>query len=483
MRHTISNPVFILTLAAPLILSYFYIVGEVDPDFKRLGRALEVAMINSLTIFTAAWFFSGTGFLKILYREKKTDAFKSETSTPLIILIFSLLYLLNLQLLQLIVAHYEQSVLDRGYIVVLIAALFLSIERSIIICCIAIIIRLGFYLYLTPHLFWGENETYPLLNYNWFMFYPGILALSAAFLTGTLCRLYFQNNKAQAIPTWVGFTLAILIEPIYLGALLYQTDISYVTQVLTVETVPNIMAIGGTMTVLLYMLHGLYADRQLNHAKKAELALLQENLRYLRVQMNPHFLFNTLNTISHFISEKPAYAKELLLDFSEMFRHVVHDETLLVSLQKELEFIKMYISLEKARLGKRLQVSYEIKDNTLSWQIPTLILQPLIENAIKHGFSEQHKEVKIKLSCSLQNQTLLINLSDNGKGIHNTSQPSKNQGISLINIRKRLQLLYDDNAKLQINSSLGKGTRVTVIIPEKHSMQIPIAEEKTNAFQ
>ncbi len=483
MRHTLYNPVFILTVAAPLILFYFYMVGKVDPDFERLGRALEVAMINSLTIFTAAWFFSGTGFLKILYREKKAGTFKSETSTPLIILIFCLLYLLNLQLLQLIVAHYEQTILDRGYIVVLIAALFLSFERSLLICCIAIIIRLGFYLYLTPHLFWGEDGSYPLLNYNWLVFYPGILALSAAFLTGTLCRLYFQNNKAQAIPTWIGFTLAILIEPIYLGALLYQTDINFVTQILTVETVPNIMAIGGTMTVLLYMLHGLHADQQLNHNKNTELALLQENLRYLRVQMNPHFLFNTLNTISHFISEKPAYAKELLLDFSDMFRHVVHDETLLVALEKELDFIKMYISLEKARLGKRLQVSYQIDDNTLNKQIPTLLLQPLIENAIKHGFSEQHKIVLIKLSCCLQNQTLLINLKDNGKGIHNTSQPSKNSGISLINMRKRLQLLYDDKAKLQIHSSPGKGTHISISIPEKHSLQLPIAEEKTNAFQ
>lgn len=474
MRKYLVNPVIILSVAAPLVLLYFYLAHEVDPNFERLGKAMEVAMINSLTLFVVAWFFSGTGLLKILFIRSKAEVLDNPVSTPLIILIFALLYLLNLQLLQLIVAHNEQTMLDRGFIVVLVAALFLKGKQSTVICCLALIIRLGFYLYHDPSQLSLLSQPNALWEYDWLIFYPGVIALLAAFLTGFLCRIYFINKEADTISPLVGFTLAMIIEPIYLGALLKQTDIGFVTLVLTTETVPNIVALGGTMTVLLYMLHGLHADMERSRDKKAELAILQENLRYLRVQMNPHFLFNTLNTISHFISEKPAYAKELLLDFSDMFRHVVHDETLLVPLEKELEFIKMYLSLEKARLGSRLSVNYKIDPDSLSMQIPILTLQPLIENAIKHGRSEAKEQIEILLSCVVQDDKLVFKVIDNGKGMESSAQLEKGQGIGIKNIRQRLHLLYDDKASLDIHSDWGVGTRVTVVIPTQHSMPVSL---------
>ncbi|MEE9339878.1 MAG: histidine kinase [Methylococcaceae bacterium] len=481
MRKILSNPVLIFSVIAPLVLGYFYLAHEVDPKFERLGRALAVAMINSLTLFVVAWFFSGTELLKILFISNKDRPSDQSISTPLIIVIFSLLYLLNLQLLQLIVAHSEQTVLDRGFIVILLAALFLKAHQSIIICCFAFFIRLGFYFYHDPQQLPLLSNPRVLLEYDWLIIYPGIVAILAAFLTGLLCRYYFINQKAVTISPWIGFTLAMIIEPIYLGALLKQTDIEFVTLVLTTETVPNIVALGGTMTVLLYMLHGLHADLERSQNKKAELAVLQENLRYLRVQMNPHFLFNTLNTISHFISEKPAYAKELLLDFSDMFRHVVHDETLLVSFEKELEFVKMYVGLEMARLGGRLSIKYDVDESALPIQIPTLTLQPLVENAIKHGFSETHQKIELKFACLVQEDKLVIKILDNGKGMSDPIQINKGEGIGLKNIRKRLHLLYDDEAKIHIQSVLGEGSRVTVVIPRKISMRHMVEAKITDA--
>ncbi len=465
MPKKLFNPVLWLTIAGPLLLGYFYLIEKVDPDLIKIRFALEVAVINTAIIFMAAWFFSGTGLLNKLNLDNSKVDRSTSYSTFLIIISFTLVYLLNLQLLQIIVAQNEQSILDRGYIVVLIAALFLEMKQAVMICVMITLVRIGFYFSPLSIYQWQSTIAQMVEMKSWKQLHPSVIALVAALLNGVLTRSYFININARFVPPWIGFTMALIIEPIYLGGVLANSNIYYVWKILITESVPYILANGATIWLLLYMLHGLKASLEAGNSRETELAILQENLKYLRIQMNPHFLFNSLNTISHFIIQKPEYAKELLLDLSDMFRHVIRDETILVPLETELDYIKMYISLEKARLGDRLTVNYKIDRKAMSWKIPTLILQPLVENSIKHGISQPQQKIQVTVQCIKQGDNLVIKISDNGKGINIELNKKKHHGISLKNIRKRLSYLYGDKAVMHIKSVPEKGVFATLVIP------------------
>lgn len=202
---------------------------------------------------------------------------------------------------------------------------------------------------------------------------------------------------------------------------------------------------------------------------KARLAILSS-------QINPHFLFNTLNTIASAIRVKPNIARDLVFKLSETLRYVLKTENDFKPLQDEINFISNFVSIENVRFGdQRLNFAFNIDQQCKEFLIPTMILQPIVENAIRHGLVPLTNrrgllEIFAKLLSEDKNEFLEIKIIDNGVGIEKINDDIFKKGIGLSNVNDRLKLLFGKNAKIEINSIKNQGTKVTLLFPKKVSL-------------
>ncbi|AOY74982.1 sensor histidine kinase [Clostridium formicaceticum] len=205
---------------------------------------------------------------------------------------------------------------------------------------------------------------------------------------------------------------------------------------------------------------------ELSNIEKQKSDLSKAELRALQAQINPHFLFNAINTIVSFIRTKPDSARELLLHLGDFFRKNLQRTTDLVSLNTEIEHVKSYLAIEKARFGEKLNVEFDIVEGE-SCFVPPLILQPLVENAIKHGLLPKKSGGNIKISAGKQGKDMLIAIVDNGVGIKYALDKGtkKGCGIGLSNVNERLKNLYGDKYAIDIKTEAGQGTTVLLRIP------------------
>lgn len=197
-------------------------------------------------------------------------------------------------------------------------------------------------------------------------------------------------------------------------------------------------------------------------------------LKALQAQVNPHFLFNALNTVVSFCRTDPEKARHLILQLGDFFRKNLKSGEKIVTLREECEHIRAYLAIEQARFSERLCVREEITDDALNWRLPGLTLQPLVENAIKHGIYPMSTPGEILISALIEEEILVVRIWDNGVGIpadkltriHSGVEVSTSGlGIGLQNIAQRLQILYEKRADFVIESREGKGTEVTLRIP------------------
>jgi len=172
-------------------------------------------------------------------------------------------------------------------------------------------------------------------------------------------------------------------------------------------------------------------------------------LKALQAQINPHFLFNALNTIIYFSRTDPETSRQLLAHLSEFFRKTLKNDSDFVSLRDELELIRSYLTIERARFGDRLEIKYDIPDELLNIKIPTFILQPLVENAIKHGIAPKIEGGQIIIRVESKGERLYFSVSDTGVGIQENQKEKilvkgfgKGAGIGLSNINERLKTIY-----------------------------------------
>ncbi|HZD59498.1 MAG TPA: histidine kinase [Anaerolineae bacterium] len=205
-------------------------------------------------------------------------------------------------------------------------------------------------------------------------------------------------------------------------------------------------------------------DRQKELAYHAE-------LRALQAQINPHFLFNTLNTITSFIRTDPKKARKLLIQFSDFFRKSLEWKEGFITLAQELDYIATYLVLEKARFGDRLDISFDIENDAQTCILAGLTIQPIVENSVKHGFCED-QVLEIKITARLVGDDLHITVVDNGCGITEEELDQvlkfgygKGSGIGLSNVNERLKSLYGEDHQVKIESTVGIGTTVYVNIP------------------
>ena len=224
--------------------------------------------------------------------------------------------------------------------------------------------------------------------------------------------------------------------------------------------------------------------------EEQERLLLHARMEALQNQINPHFLFNTLNSVSSLVRFDPDTARELIIKLANILRRLLHSSDAFAPLREELEFIDDYLDIEVVRFGRdKLQVIKELEPASLDVMVPSMLLQPLVENSIKHGLSSKIEGGSIYLRSRLNDSRLVIEIEDDGVGMGAANfleRPSGlgGSGIGMANVAERLKVLYGDTAKMTIDSPEGKGTlvriRLPVLLPTPGMIPVSPYEERSS---
>jgi signal transduction histidine kinase len=208
-----------------------------------------------------------------------------------------------------------------------------------------------------------------------------------------------------------------------------------------------------------------YRERE-QQASLLESRLNEARLRSLQAQLQPHFLFNALNGIATLLRRDPARAEEMLLSLSDLLRiSLSSSHRQEVSLREELDFLGRYLAIQRMRFGERLQVSEEIEPATLDCLVPALLLQPLVENAIRHGFEPSSRPGKLRIAAVREGQSLRLTVEDNGVGL--PSGEGNRAGVGLANVRERLATLHGDAQAFSLTEGAQGGVVVNIKLPAR----------------
>jgi two-component system LytT family sensor kinase len=206
--------------------------------------------------------------------------------------------------------------------------------------------------------------------------------------------------------------------------------------------------------------------------QEAQLAhqVVSAELRALRAQVNPHFLFNALNTIAALIPPEPEKAELMTVRLAKVFRHVLtHADRSFSSIEEEIDFVRTYLEIEEVRFGDRLRIQFDVSEAVAGTTVPSLILQPLVENALKHGLAPKLGDNELIIRVGLSDGFLSLSVEDNGVGLRNTSDrnPGASTGVGLRNVEERLHTIYGQRASLVLENVPRGGSRAVVLIPAR----------------
>ena len=213
-----------------------------------------------------------------------------------------------------------------------------------------------------------------------------------------------------------------------------------------------------------------YREREFA-ATRLEAQLAQAQLDSLRMQLHPHFLFNTLNSIVGLVRDnKNNAAVSMLVGLGDLLRHTLeHSSRQQVELREELNFIKLYLSIQEMRFSDRLQIEFDIDPDTTKAMVPNLILQPLTENALRHGIARSADSGVVGITSAATNGHLRLTVYDNGAGLPDDWQLNGSRGIGLANTVARLQQLYDEDHQFDIRNRHGGGVEAVIVMPLRTS--------------
>lgn len=226
------------------------------------------------------------------------------------------------------------------------------------------------------------------------------------------------------------------------------------------------------LTVMVLLIFGInsYQEKQKQALKLSQLnqQLSNAELNALKMQLHPHFFFNTLNTISSLMDIDIDKAQNVVAKLGQLMRTMLDSsKRQYIPLSMEIDYINDYLQIEGARFSDRLKVKFEVDDASLSATIPNLLLQPLVENSIKHGMSATSEQVEIKIRGYLEQDKLHLIVSDNGRGVGNVDYILQNPGIGIKSLQTRLEHLYQQQAELKITSGHKQGFEVMLCLPYK----------------
>lgn len=209
--------------------------------------------------------------------------------------------------------------------------------------------------------------------------------------------------------------------------------------------------------------------------RSLERLVTQAELRALQSQINPHFLFNALNTLYGTIDRTSQEARQLVLNLAELFRYVLNTDRQFIELEEELRIVRAYLDIEKLRLGDRLEVQWAVSESSKTVSIPVLSIQPIVENAVKHGISAKRERGTVKVAVESLPDRIWIRVEDTGQGFSESKSAARGSGVGLDNVRQRLMLCYGKMADLTIESSKD-GSVVSFFVPVEQPVQALAAD-------
>ena len=201
---------------------------------------------------------------------------------------------------------------------------------------------------------------------------------------------------------------------------------------------------------------------------------VQAELRFLRAQISPHFIYNALTAIESFVRSDPDRARELLVEFADFIRYSFRTHGQFVTMAEEIRLVDTYLDLERARFGDRLAVTLRVAPEVLGVMLPPFVLQPLVENAVHHGIEPSEHPGQLEIIIKDADTEALVTVEDNGIGADPShlrralSGTAAEEGIGLHNVDERLRAVFGDEMGLTIETALGAGTKVTLRIPKFH---------------
>jgi len=228
---------------------------------------------------------------------------------------------------------------------------------------------------------------------------------------------------------------------------------------LTMQDLPRYFVTVAVAQIVLY-----YTEFREREAESAQLEtrLAQAQLQILRAQIEPHFLFNTLSSIATLATRDPGSAERMTLKLAGLLRVSLDcASSQEVPLQQELELLQNYLDIQQTRFCDRLKITMSVDPDLLSAAVPSLILQPLVENAIHHGIERSARPGQIDITAARENGCIRIEIADNGVGYGG----EEGNGLGLSNTRARLQQLYGNQHAFRIDNAEGNGCRVTLTLP------------------
>jgi two-component system LytT family sensor kinase len=304
---------------------------------------------------------------------------------------------------------------------------------------------------LTPATLWLALR-FPIKPKNWLkgLLLHSLFLLSLSLISGLFISLHYHffGNITQGMEKYQPWQH---IGHFLFGDNLFLFNIIIYTILVTNINIKNFAQI---------------ADKEALIASNLNNQLIESQLQTLKMQINPHFLFNTLNVISVLVmkSEKEK-ATEMINRLSSFFRNSLDEkEQQLIPLQKELHHVEQYLAIEQVRFGDRISIVKNYDEIALSILVPSMLLQPLIENAMQHGLEEKEGKGTLSISCHVQEEYLSIVIMDDGAGCNFDDKHFK-EGIGLSNVKSRLKQLYGSKHTLIFSSNKQGGVTVTLTLP------------------
>jgi two-component system, LytTR family, sensor kinase len=315
---------------------------------------------------------------------------------------------------------------------------------------------LGVYIWaiLTPIILW-LGRRFPLERGNWlpqvirhFFLSAGFSAFELALETVLYLRLHLFPSSSSGLRGAIGYAL---IRGFHGGVLNYWT------------------VLGVQWGVVYYRRYRERSEDVLKvelRASELQSQLISAQLNALKTQLQPHFLFNTLNAITVLVrQQKTKDAEQMLGHLSDLLRVVLEDMSAQeVSLRRELDYLQLYLAIEQVRFQDRLRVQLLIDPVTQEALVPQMILQPIVENAVRHGIGRSSSAGRVLISASKIDDAVELRVEDDGPGL-SSGESSNDRGIGLANTRARLQQLYGQDARLEIGNCEQRGVVVTMTIP------------------
>ncbi len=320
---------------------------------------------------------------------------------------------------------------------------------------------------LLPYLLWGAADefdwalrTYPVyVKYIlWVFILPVILKLERSTLSinnsskKNLTRIIHSFSISlfhQVLNTSLNVLIGVLV-----GIIILDNSFSYsLIDSFAVGLVSSVIEY-WIIFVIMFALHN-YNQNKENQLRlyKVESELNKAELKALKYQLNPHFIFNSLNSISALTIKDAKSAQDTITKFGDLLRKVLNDKNDLTTIHNELEFVKLHLEIEQLRFSDRLNVVYNIDNELLNYKVPKLILQPLVENSIKHAVSKNKYSTEIEITCAEAKGCIELKVEDRSEAVIEKTDSSDNFGVGQQNLIERLKYYYKENIDYEFKTT------------------------------